>query len=424
MAKTIQRISGRIDVRADAAPVQWQAAKEVWRLYGRIRWQHCRTPARKARFLLRRALQPVVAFRDAVTGTRTYGAYVARVAGVTPVQQFLHQWAIGARYGHDWDVYYRYRLYRLRDVRSAGLFLSLEANVALREHLYATLGIDATRLSDKRRFYRTCMARKLPVAQTVADFENGELRWWEGTGEALPPCDLFSKEACNMKGRGAARWRWRGDGHYLDEEGASVGGHELLARLQALSLRSPYVLQVRLANHPDIGRIAPETLCTVRVVTYCPRPGAAPRHLASTFRMAGGPFPVDSFSQGGLASPVDEATGTLGPAVYKDLHQTAVDHVTHPAFGTSIEGSRLPMWNEVIELALAAHRAFPDFPSVGWDIGITPDGPVLVEGNYNWNVHPTQQAGQRAIGATDFFDSYLMQLGQGRSGGGASRRAV
>ena len=49
--------------------------------------------------------------------------------------------------------------------------------------------------------------------------------------------------------------------------------------------------------------------------------------------------------------------------------------------GAAITGTKLPQWDEVRELAARAHRAFSDRVLVGWDIAITPDGPVIVEGN-------------------------------------------
>jgi hypothetical protein len=402
----------------------WQAAAAVRRLHARLRWSECTTGREKARFLLRRAVQPLVAFKQAADGTRTYGRLVAQVARVSRARQFMHQWAIGIRFGFGWDAYYRYRLYRHADVRSTGLFMTLEANMAMREYLYAKLGIDSSRLSDKRKFYRTCLQHGLAVAPTVADFENGEVCWWPGSAAGvLPPRDVFSKEAANIKGRGAARWIWLGEDRYRDEDGQSVTGAEVIAHLRRRSHSAPYVLQERLANHPSIARFAPDTLCTVRVVTYR-RPGAEPEHLASTFRMAGGSFPADNFSQGGLACRVDDATGELWPAVFKELHDTAVDHLNHPVFGTPIAGFRLPQGERVIDLALRTHRVFPDIPSVGWDVAITPEGPVLIEANYNWNVVLTQQAGARPIGETLYLVSCLEHLkigalGSSAGGGGA-----
>mgnify|MGYP002780532605 CR=1 FL=1 len=301
---------------------------------------------------------------------------------------------------------YRYKLYRLRDARSAGLFFPLQENMALREHLYRRLGVDTSRLADKRKFYRACLEHGLPVAPTVAEFRKGELRWWPGGREGeLPPRDLFSKPANELMGKGAARWFWE-DGRYRGEDDTLLTGPELIAHLRALSRSAPYVLQVRLANHPHIAPLAPATLCTVRVVTHRTA-GGAPEHLVSLFRMAGGAFAADNFARHGLASPVDAATGELRPAVLKDLHQTMVEHTHHPVFGSPIAGVRLPEWERVVELALRAHRVFHDFPSVGWDVAITPDGPVLIEGNYNWCVDLLQQATGRGLGETGFPASYL-----------------
>jgi hypothetical protein len=41
----------------------------------------------------------------------------------------------------------------------------------------------------------------------------------------------------------------------------------------------------------------------------------------------------------------------------------------------------VPQWAEACDLARRAHRAFDDRVVIGWDIGLTADGPVVVEGN-------------------------------------------
>ena len=47
---------------------------------------------------------------------------------------------------------------------------------------------------------------------------------------------------------------------------------------------------------------------------------------------------------------------------------------------------RLSCWNDVVDLGIRAHDHFDPFHSIGWDIAIAEDGPVLVEGNHNWGV--------------------------------------
>ena len=44
-------------------------------------------------------------------------------------------------------------------------------------------------------------------------------------------------------------------------------------------------------------------------------------------------------------------------------------------------GYRLPYWNEVRELVKNVHAKLPDIKSIGWDVAITENGPILVEGN-------------------------------------------
>jgi hypothetical protein len=113
---------------------------------------------------------------------------------------------------------------------------------------------------------------------------------------------------------------------------------------------------------------------------------------------------ADNFAAGGIACPVDLATGCLGAAVRKKLRLAHFDIHQHPDTGAQIAGRTLPCWREAVDLALVAHTQFSEFPSIGWDIAITTNGPVLVEGNYNWDVVLTQQAGWRALGDTEYID--------------------
>jgi Sugar-transfer associated ATP-grasp len=50
-----------------------------------------------------------------------------------------------------------------------------------------------------------------------------------------------------------------------------------------------------------------------------------------------------------------------------------------------LENFRVPMWEAVCELAKKAASAFWPVGAVGWDIAVTREGPVLVEGNTVWD---------------------------------------
>jgi hypothetical protein len=134
---------------------------------------------------------------------------------------------------------------------------------------------------------------------------------------------------------------------------------------------------------------------------------------------------ADNFAQGGVASPLDVTTGVLGPAVQKSLASAgrSLDH--HPTTGARITGVTLPHYTDVFALALAAHRAFSDFPSVGWDIAVTTDGPMVIEGNFNWDVVLAQQPHGSSLAATPFAEHFWANAAHSRDADqGRLRRAA
>jgi hypothetical protein len=77
----------------------------------------------------------------------------------------------------------------------------------------------------------------------------------------------------------------------------------------------------------------------------------------------------------------------------------------HPDSGGQITGRQVPRWEEVCRLAERAHWAFDDRVMIGWDIAVTPDGPVLVEGNAAPDLDIIQRTRRSGLG-----ESRLCQL--------------
>ena len=77
------------------------------------------------------------------------------------------------------------------------------------------------------------------------------------------------------------------------------------------------------------------------------------------------------------------ATGRLGGAVTPDPTVMIVPLDRHPDTGLAFAGFQLPHWAAATALAVRAHAALPAIAVVGWDVALTPDGPVIVEGNFS-----------------------------------------
>jgi hypothetical protein len=69
-----------------------------------------------------------------------------------------------------------------------------------------------------------------------------------------------------------------------------------------------------------------------------------------------------------------------------------------PKTGALVAGRVIAHWPELAALAVRAHRTFSGRMIVGWDLALTPDGPMLLEGNSDPDTHFLQRVHRRMIG--------------------------
>lgn len=232
---------------------------------------------------------------------------------------------------------------------------------------------DGSPLSDKREFAEWCAHAGVRCVRCEALIDDST----DGLPE-LPDADLFVKPSRGSGGRGAERWDrvsgqlWSRGKRFLDREG-------LIRHLR--EKRRPFIVQKWLAPHRQLIPLTSGALPTARLLTVMNEHGV-PEIAAAVFRMSiGANRTVDNIHAGGLACSVSLPTGTLGLASNLGADSRLGWTPYHPTTGARIEGTRLPLWNEVKQLATQAHRAFSDRIMVGWDIGILDDGPIVIEGN-------------------------------------------
>ena len=156
---------------------------------------------------------------------------------------------------------------------------------------------------------------------------------------------------------------------------------------------SDYILEEIIKQHEDLNKLYPNAINTIRVVTILTTENNKPfvtlseeerktaklkcHIIYSCCRIGNGNY-VDNFGSGGMVAPVDEKTGII--------KEDAMDkqkniYKQHPETGCVIKGFKFPYWNEVLELCEKASFEVPQIGYVGWDVAITPEGPVFVEGN-------------------------------------------
>jgi hypothetical protein len=323
---------------------------------------------------------------------------VARRHGPAAWQQAWDIARFARRHGLDAQTYYMQELYRAGGERRAaetltryetknGLFTALK-------RLAPRQGAERHPLGDKLAFHARCRQHQVPAVPVYLTAIRGQLALAEsgiGAGQ-----DLFVKPRHGKGARDTTLLRYAGAGAYRLPDGRVLALDAYLGELARRSEKADYLVQPRLVNHPDIADLATESLIVIRVIT-CLDAAGAPQVTHGMLRVIG--KLERSWNDGTeYAAPIYLQTGRMGAMTGDKLAGVLDWHDRHPLTGAPVSGRLLTAWPDVQAAAIKAHAAFTDRILLGWDIAVTPDGIVIVEGNAMPDVAFLQRVHRQPIG--------------------------
>lgn len=145
------------------------------------------------------------------------------------------------------------------------------------------------------------------------------------------------------------------------------------------------LIQKIIQQHERVAILNPNCVNTIRIVTLSNKK----REIAvfSAFLRLGvakDSF-VDNRAKGGVGVGINLDTGCLKTYGFAhDAFGTKLE--AHPLTGVIFKDYQIPYWEEVKKLAEDAHKQFYELQSIGWDIAVTPTGPIILEGNDDWEI--------------------------------------
>jgi len=192
-----------------------------------------------------------------------------------------------------------------------------------------------------------------------------------------PTTSVFAKPAGGMQGKGCLLF------DLSDVPGICADkGLELLS--------SDYVYQEVIDQHPQMAELHPSSLNTLRIVTYRADRGEA-SVMSAFVRMGVNRSFTDNVSAGGCFVGVDLEQGTLvqNGFTMPEVGWSVLQR--HPDTEVVFDGFAIPFFQEVLSVAGRAAELMP-LAVVGWDIAISEDGPVIIEGNANCHLGASEMA--------------------------------
>lgn len=143
------------------------------------------------------------------------------------------------------------------------------------------------------------------------------------------------------------------------------------------SYKQSFIVQERLEQHPDMAKLNPTSLNTIRVMSY--RRGEEIVILYAIVRIGRNGQVIDNETAGGIKADIDLQTGRIkgyamgGP---KEPQMPLTD------VGTPTDGYQIPCFDKILKVVKEMHFRLPYFDLVGWDMSVDKDGnPTLIEWN-------------------------------------------
>lgn len=142
------------------------------------------------------------------------------------------------------------------------------------------------------------------------------------------------------------------------------------------AIKNRIFLEELVVQHPEMNKLCDKSVNTMRIMTF--NDNGKSRIIWMGLRVGNGINSIDNFHAQGMAVNIDINTGKLvGNAIDKDLNEYSEHPLTHVKF----DGFQIPCFEEAKKMVLEASLRSDKILVVGWDVAISKDGPVIIEGN-------------------------------------------
>ena len=190
------------------------------------------------------------------------------------------------------------------------------------------------------------------------------------------------------------------DNGFVPEMNMSIG--EVFAHY-----KNSFIIQSKLEQHPDLARLNPTSVNTIRVMSY--RRGQEVIILYAVIRIGRMGKVIDNETAGGIKADIDLQTGRIkGPAFGSPMEPD----MPLTDSGVLLDDYLIPSFPQILDFVKGLHLRLPYFRLIGWDVSVDTNGnPVMIE--WNRSAELSQVAHGPAFG--DYTEEILAEALNGKN---------
>lgn len=171
-----------------------------------------------------------------------------------------------------------------------------------------------------------------------------------------------------------------------------------------------FVVQETISQHPDLSRFNPTSVNTIRIDTLVDASGHVHFNAAALKVGTRGSI-VDNSSVGGYMIAIDLESGCFKSDAKRESEFGGQYHDIRKTFDVDPSNFAVPFWPEVRDAVGLAAKTLAPFRSLGWDVAITPHGPLIVEANADYGIDVLQELSGGYL-AKPLGQEYLRRIGR------------
>ena len=163
----------------------------------------------------------------------------------------------------------------------------------------------------------------------------------------------------------------------ITHDGTSFTPQEFLNKISQTAVS--WLIQGYIIQHPWMASLNPSSVNTMRIVTF--NTGARVVNSPAILCYGKEGCVTDNADSDGFCAEVSPE-GIVGPYAFNFMSKYRTD--------CPVVGQQVPFYTETVEFLKRLHSFIPELFTVGWDVTVTPDGPLVIEGNDGWDPYVTQ----------------------------------